>query len=440
MKSRRFLVAVGLLGLLASVAQASFRPTAQLGLSFGTGAGEQPQFVITREDSGECEPVLSLEVANNAFVQIQTEGGGVQLEATHDEQVVSGVLRGVCHNPVEFRVDLLTHSQTVVQPSLQISSSMVTSGEFERSVLFFFPSAGDQIRLESWREVPLSLDSEPPETSFLANWVGLVPAEGWQQYWQSSLTWPESNSDFSQPELCHTLPQVFFSPEEERPCLARGNEAVSFHIPTIRLWYGWQNPETAHFLVPAVAEMPLPGELRITEVMWAGSFSTQLNYANDEWIELYNASDHYLSLNTLGIRNARASGGTLFFPNDLKIAPSSFFIVGKPTGETLLRRRPDWETRNISLSNTEAGLSLETPTGVVIDALPSGQWAAGENDVSNKARASAQLRHLSLPGTAGESWSQCSRGDEDRCWQVTEKDWKEDSAKNRASPWQFSVL
>lgn len=431
---------LGLIGVPA--AYSGFVTTASLGMAFGTAVPAETEHTLSRIGTGSCEAEIFVKLDSEADIQLEQTAYSLVISGQRDETAIHGRLQGSCEEPKEMKLQYVAESSTNAAPVLLINApsehSFIADQDWEREFTLLLSTQNDKMYLQGWEELEVTTSQSPPSIMADGSWLILQP-ENWQQYWQSNLTWPETASDYFSAEGCHSLFQVFFPKDLDLPCLAASTSVVATRVPRIRSWYGWQDADDSQWLASLPTRPPTLGEIRITEVMWAGSFST-LNHSADEWVELLNTTGEYLSLDSLQLLKARSGGEALMFPTGLKIAPHSYFVIGKPTAESLLSRPADWQTRNLSLSNTEANIRLQTNSGVVIDSLPSGTWQAGENDVANKQRSSAQLKHLSLPSNNWTSWIHCSREDEDRCWHRTHPDWKGTSAKNLASPWNASVL
>jgi len=434
--------AAGFILFWVPAAHSKFVPTASLGIALGTTTQGETDYRLSRMGTGSCQAEILVQLTAEQDVLLEQTADSLKVSSTQDMVSIHGNLHGSCEAAKELELLYVAESSTEAVPMLLLNApsenTFIAERDWDIEFLVLLPTKGDKIYVEGWKEHEVISAQSLPEIFAVGSWMQLKP-EGWQEYWHSHLTWPEQGTDYFFAEDCHSFSQLFFSPDSVTPCQASAHSPVATRIPSIRGWYGWRVANDSLVLPSPAARSPAPGEVRITEVMWAGSFSS-LNNSADEWVELFNTSDENLSLDGLQLQKAKSGGEALVFPPGLKIASQSYFVIGKPTAESLLVRPADWQTRNLSLPNTDAGLSLQTSLGVVIDSLPSGLWQAGENDIPKKLRSSAQLRHVSVPSNVWTSWSACSREDEDRCWYQTRADWKQNSAKNLASPWKASVL
>lgn len=173
----------------------------------------------------------------------------------------------------------------------------------------------------------------------------------------------------------------------------------------------WQHPQGIEALsIRNQRQIVSPGEVVISEVMWAGSFEEGHSRAYDEWLELANTTSEYLLIDNLQLKNAAYFNRVLSFPPETAIAPYSFIVVSHYAAHnSQLSIEPDLVLSNLQLSNQRANLQLVTSDGQIIDQLPAGSWQAGLNDTSQKKRASAQRLFLNEPGNDWSNWQTCQR-------------------------------
>lgn len=184
---------------------------------------------------------------------------------------------------------------------------------------------------------------------------------------------------------------------------------------------------------------PEPGEVVISEVLWAGMFDEGRNYADDEWLELASTADVPLSLADVVIDGAAKNHASLQLPDSLEIPPRGMVIIGRRP--SVVTTRPyDWQTSLLSLSNTEGGLTLLRSDGTTLDALPAGGWPGGVNDVAGRVRASVQRRSLQEAGTNMENWAHCRDDRVSRCRYLYRYEYLRATENNWATPWQPSLL
>jgi hypothetical protein len=186
------------------------------------------------------------------------------------------------------------------------------------------------------------------------------------------------------------------------------------------------------------ARPPKPGEVLITEVMWAGSYQGETSLASDEWVELYNTTEETIDLAGFNLIGAGLAGRTLTFPQQVYLPPRSYRVIGSKRGtQTQLAREPYFVFHYLSLSNTQAGIRLENTSGQLLDSLPSGVWKAGKNDLQAKQRFSAQRKQLDQPGDDWTNWTQCLA---EICELSSSLQWKlQDPSRNFGTPWQSNV-
>jgi len=234
-----------------------------------------------------------------------------------------------------------------------------------------------------------------------------IPSNYQEQIW----FWSESYSDYVLGTNCHTeldLNQDYLTIQSEDPenCFLVTGSSLAVPIDT-SIFVKRDGLMTR--LIPEHTVATLPGDLRLTEVMWAGSYRGDQSLASDEWLEIYNTTPQTIKLGGLQLVGAAAAGGTITIPDQYYIASHSFFVVGRrANANTQLNKNPDWVTTSLSLANDSASISLTTGSGDIIDSLPGGAWQAGLNDTINHLRFSAQLKNLDAPSNDWSNWSQCS--------------------------------
>ena len=191
-------------------------------------------------------------------------------------------------------------------------------------------------------------------------------------------------------------------------------------------------------LIPE-SKLPQPSELLITEVMWMGSYDQETSLARDEWIELFNNSEHTLDLEGVQLVNAGVAGQTIIIPADYLLPPFTFFIIGASSVEnSQLARNPDWVNSQLSLSNSDSSLQLLSSASEVLDTLPGGKWQAGVNDTTQHLRLSAQRTFFEEPGSSWNSWTNCQPN---TCLFLNLHNWKtQDPPHNFGTPWEASVF
>ncbi|MBI3396169.1 MAG: lamin tail domain-containing protein, partial [Spirochaetia bacterium] len=168
-----------------------------------------------------------------------------------------------------------------------------------------------------------------------------------------------------------------------------------------------------------------PGDLVISEVMWAGSYTGATFDANDDWIELYNTTNHTIDVSHWiltweetefthypmpdeftwyepGVNTRHLSLGRLTIPSH------SYFLLKGATGAISTYDNKISGSKNFSLSSASMHLRLYDLTMTLIDeAGDGGPPFAGKLD-SFGARTFSMERIFSggvaLPGTRPGSW------------------------------------
>lgn len=272
---------------------------------------------------------------------------------------------------------------------------------------------------------------DPPQLELItANW-GWVTDSVSRPLWQLA-----EDGTFIPLRGCHLATNLEEPRDPTSPCQTSTTEKLA--VPTSHDVY-YQHGQDFVYLAPSQVEPSEAGQLLITEVMWMGSYHGDISLAGDEWLEIFNTTETTLNLSGIEITQAGAAGHSLFFPDGAYLPPLSYALVGAEGGaNTQLATDPDWIIPQMSLSNTYAGLTVLTSTGLRLDALPAGPWRAGLNNTTQRQRFSAQRKSYSAPGDAWDNWAHCSvellpffdlSG-----WKVS------DVPHNCGTPWQDSLF
>lgn len=176
------------------------------------------------------------------------------------------------------------------------------------------------------------------------------------------------------------------------------------------VYEGWQNnmnygeggftdEEIISGMVESEGEIAPPppgqGDVIINEVMWMGSKKNNgTNKSLDEWIELYNITNHKINIGQCEIENARSSGNPpLMIPANKIILPNDYFLIAnypETSANSALNVEVDEVNASISLQNnynTNGALILKNKEKTVIDSTPvpaGNDWPAGENNSEEK--------------------------------------------------------
>lgn len=241
---------------------------------------------------------------------------------------------------------------------------------------------------------------------------------------------------------CHTA-AALDQPYSETPCHFLQETTAWLRLPSDhQLSFNRQVPGST--LRPAaVTTRPLQrGEVIFSEVMWMGSYRGEESFSTDEWLELYNTTDQVLQLQGCELRNLSSSGGSVFIDQPLVISPYGVVVIGRKAGtETQLARTPDL-VAHFTLSN--AGAQGELWCGQhQIDALPLGEWKAGQNDTDNHRRSSAQRRwprQREDHPSEWSDWGECTQENSAACLRLSQQSWQQPNTQNWATPWLPPVL
>lgn len=132
----------------------------------------------------------------------------------------------------------------------------------------------------------------------------------------------------------------------------------------------------------------------INEIGWMGTAAA----AEDEWLELYNASDNAVDVNGWTLK---ALDGSPSITLAGVISPHGFFLLER-TDETTLSDCAANQIYSGAMANTGENFQLADPGGTVRDAVDcSGGWFAG----SSSAKTSMERRHPGLDGGYASSWA-----------------------------------
>lgn len=158
------------------------------------------------------------------------------------------------------------------------------------------------------------------------------------------------------------------------------------------------------FLLPGFvkAQVPLPGEIIINELMWMGMGSA----TSDEWLELYNPTSSDLTLETCHIENKT---GKVIVSNanmaDKSIPAGGYFVASYKAPEESKINYPSAKILSyLALSNTELEIKLIC-LGEIIDTAGNGAIPpAGENGTVKKS-----MERKAEPGNGVDttSWQTC---------------------------------
>lgn len=158
----------------------------------------------------------------------------------------------------------------------------------------------------------------------------------------------------------------------------------------------------AIFLVPAktlaIDEYKVP-DVIFYEIMWAGS---------DEWLVLYNTTDHEISIDDWLISRKACNSDTYSdYKINGQIEPYGYFLIsGKDKETSILNIDPDLK-KSISLCNSNLKLNLYTKDKIMlIDTVDDGTGdpVAGSNE---DIKASMQRDFPIEPGELETSWHSC---------------------------------
>ena len=134
----------------------------------------------------------------------------------------------------------------------------------------------------------------------------------------------------------------------------------------------------------------------INEIAWMGTATS----ANDEWIELYNASSTAISLTDWTLS---ASDGTPDITLSGTIASKSYFLLERTASTTVSDVSED-QIYSGSLSNTTELLSLFDDSSLLMDRVGSStasEWFAGDNGT----KATMERKDPTTSGTDSSNWA-----------------------------------
>lgn len=252
-----------------------------------------------------------------------------------------------------------------------------------------------------------------------------------QWFWLAQVGPTQLPHDSSVLTGCHFLAQVFFS-LSEGSCVGQqlGMNVLYQKNPTV------SHSDSQH----ALATSPQPGQVFISEINWAGSFSAHDNLANDEWIELINMSPEPINLLGLEIVGAAAGGSTITLQDSIVLPPYGLVILSRlEKSESLIQSASSYRVPHLSLSNTQAGLTLRLSDGTVLDVVPTGAWQVGKNTTTSpRKRASAQRKNFILDAVSTwDNWSDCVQEPSDWCTELARRSLHPDARDTLSSPGMY---
>ena len=130
----------------------------------------------------------------------------------------------------------------------------------------------------------------------------------------------------------------------------------------------------------------------ISEIAWAGTAAS----ANDEWIELYNATDHAIDLDGWHLT---AADGTPHIALHGAIPAHGFFLLER-TDDSTVADIPADQIYTGALENGGESLTLTDPSGAIIDTANAdgGAWPAGN------AASRATMERIGLAPDSDAAW------------------------------------
>ncbi len=144
---------------------------------------------------------------------------------------------------------------------------------------------------------------------------------------------------------------------------------------------------------PTATPTPYPPRaVLISEIAWAGTAAS----ANDEWLELYNATDHPITLDGWHLT---AADGTPHIALHGVIPAHGYFLLER-TDDSTVSDIPADQIYTGALENGGESLSLTDPSGAVIDTANAngGAWPAGD------APSHATMERIGLAPDSDAAW------------------------------------
>lgn len=162
-------------------------------------------------------------------------------------------------------------------------------------------------------------------------------------------------------------------------------------------------PNPTLTITPTPSEVN-PGNIVINEINWAGN--DQGGGANDEWIELRNATDHSVSIGGWIVENLGSTThpDITITPNTASIPANGFFLISaKNASASRINVDPDMITNDVDLNNDGEQLRLKTDLNILIDSanVTPGAWLAGSNSTPKK---SMERKTPPEDGTVSSNW------------------------------------
>ncbi len=387
--------------------------------AFTFRVGEAPgfqslDFSLPAPQDSICEPVGLTLFWEDSSLQIQETGGVVKFSHPENKDTIRFSIQKQAGQLCEDRTQLVFTSPTFLERTLpwwgaafSLHAGDMNSEPQHAIELFHTPTEVIWFAPEEFLEVSLHLQLAVPDDTPL---VSLPLLHSW---WQGN---PAS-------EFCHNFVSVFFP---QSSC-------------STGWWKIWQAPELQHENL-AEYSSPTPGQVVISEVNWAGSFTDAANLSTDEWIELTNLSAEPVSLHGVSLAGAGVNGEALLIPSPLILAPYRQVVLSRLSAtQSQLKDAPDLVLPAMRISNSNAHILLIAESGEILDQTPTGPWQVGVNQTSGHAQRASAQRWLNAPdGTQWAAWFDCVVISDTWCQAQSQNSLHFGAQKNWGSPRRLS--
>lgn len=142
-------------------------------------------------------------------------------------------------------------------------------------------------------------------------------------------------------------------------------------------------------------------EVIINELAWAGSSIS----SSDEWIELYNTTDHPIDLAGWTLKKIDTDNGglknMLTIPANHVINPNGYFVIANYKAiDSMLAIDPDYKSSSVELHNTQLQVQLINTNDTIIDTA----WDGITQPISHDPKTTLERNPDVVDGTIPANW------------------------------------
>ncbi len=260
----------------------------------------------------ECSGLLSGYPIEAGAVTTQSTPEATLFESSTDQARASFALSVPCPAPLAIEIPVSSYSAYLEKPWLTASYSgeqrFSLTSDGDRIALYwsekkpmrldvFFPSVGDQVilgtasafRPNDFPDRSLAVSESWGETGVISSME-----RGWNRLVSSTMFTPTAPSQVRPVSGCTSRSSLAYPLDHGADCQLV--DWAELNVPK----YSWRgrnlfasqpSGQYAPVILPPSEKPTLPGEVVISEIMWAGSFRGDLGLDFDEWLELANLTD-----------------------------------------------------------------------------------------------------------------------------------------------------